>query len=58
MPMKDGTRVLGVDADGLVMIEVDGIGNHTGETPGEFVGWYGLGDLDGDERLSIGILVH
>ena len=58
MPTKGGTRVLGVDADGHVMFEFNGLVNLTCETPAEFVDWYGLEDMDGDERRSLGIHVH
>lgn len=54
MPMEDGTRVLGVDDDGHVMFEADGLINHTCATPGEFVVWYGLDNMDESERRSLG----
>jgi hypothetical protein len=58
MPMKDGTRVMGVDDDGCVLFESNGLVNHTCETPAEFVEWYGLDEMDDDERRAIGIEVH
>lgn len=58
MPPKDGVRVVGVDKDGFVMFEAHGLVNRTCETPAEFVEWYGLDDMDDDERRAIGIVVH
>jgi hypothetical protein len=54
----NGVKVLGLDEDGHVMFEANGIVNLTCETTLKVVGWYGLEDLDADERRAIGIVVH
>lgn len=59
MPLEDGTKVVGLDCDGCVVMETDdGMSFLTNESPEEFIEWYGFDDLNEAELTAIGIRLH